>query len=118
MALVLMVVAVWRRRRGVAAPEYLEVSLLMLLIPLISPQGWDYVLLLGTPAVVCLVDRWAELDAGWRAAAAAALAVMGLTLYDVLGRALYFKFMALSIVSVCAVVVAVSLARVRWKALA
>ena len=58
--LVLVIVA-WRRRRAVSAPEYLECALLMLLVPLISPQGWDYVLLLATPAVVCLVDRWREL---------------------------------------------------------
>ena len=51
------------RRRGrlgvgeaprVAAPEYLEFALILLLIPLLSPQGWDYVLLLGTPAIACL----------------------------------------------------------------
>jgi hypothetical protein len=60
-ALALAIVA-WRRRRAVAAPEYLETALLMLLIPLLSPQGWDYVLLLATPAVVCLVDRWRVLE--------------------------------------------------------
>ena len=49
-----------------AAPEYLECALLMLLIPLVSPQGWDYVLLLATPAVVCLVDRWREFPTIWR----------------------------------------------------
>jgi len=38
----------------------------MLLIPLVSPQGWDYVLLLATPAVVCLVDRWGELTKWWQ----------------------------------------------------
>jgi hypothetical protein len=118
LAMLGLVAAVWRRRRTVPSPEYLEVSLLMLLVPLFSPQGWDYVLLLATPAVVCLVDRWADLDAGWRALVAASLGVMGLTLYDVMGRALYAKFMALSIVSVCAILVAVSLARLRWKALA
>ena len=41
-----LVVVAWRRRRAVAAPEYLECALLMLLIPLVSPQGWDYLLLL------------------------------------------------------------------------
>ena len=113
-----LAVAIWLRRRAVAAPDYLEVALLMLLVPLLSPQGWDYVLLLATPAVVCLVDRWGDLGPAWRGLVAASLATMGLTLYDVMGRSLYARFMELSFVSVCAILVAVSLAHVRWKALA
>jgi hypothetical protein len=87
----------------------------MLLVPLLSPQGWDYVLLLGTPAVVCLVDRWPELDRRWQTAIALSLALMGLTLFDVMGRALYARFMALSIVSVAAIGAAVSLGHLRWR---
>ena len=113
-----LAVAIWFRRRTVAEPDYLEVALLMLLVPLLSPQGWDYVLLLSTPAVVCLVDRWGDLGPAWRGLVAASLAAMGLTLYDVMGRSLYTRFMALSLVSVCAILVAVSLAHVSWKALA
>jgi hypothetical protein len=113
-----LVIVVWRRRRAVAAPEYLECALLMLLVPLISPQGWDYVLLLATPAVVCTVDRWPELTRPWQWGLGIALALMGLTMFDVMGRALYGQFMALSIVSVCALAVAVGLAHVRGRGLA
>ena len=118
LAMLGLVVAIWFRRRAVAAPDYLEVALLMLLVPLLSPQGWDYVLLLATPAVVCLVDRWGDLSPAWRGLVAGSLAAMGLTLYDVMGRSLYARFMELSFVSVCAILVAASLAHVRWKALA
>jgi Glycosyltransferase family 87 len=113
-----LVIAAWRRRRSVAAPEYLEWALLMLLVPLISPQGWDYVLLLAAPAVVCLVDRWRELTARWQWGLGMALALMCLTFFDVMGRTLYGQFMALSLVSVCALAVAVGLVHVRWRALA
>ncbi len=82
---VLVIAALWRRR-AVPSPEYLECALLMLLVPLLSPQGWDYVLLLATPAVVCIVDRWHELTATWRWGLALALATMGLTLFDIMGR--------------------------------
>ena len=116
-ALVLVIVA-WWRRRSVSAPEYLECALLMLLIPLISPQGWDYVLLLATPAVVCLVDRWRELRRSWQWVLGVALALMGLTMFDVIGRTLYGQFMALSLVSVCALIVAAGLVHVRWRGLA
>jgi hypothetical protein len=90
----------------------------MLLIPLISPQGWDYVLLLGTPAVVCLVDRWGEVARGWQWTIGTALAVMGLTIFDVMGRGLYGRFMALSLVTVCALAVASGLVHLRSRQLA
>jgi Glycosyltransferase family 87 len=117
-ATLVLVMATLVRRRNVTAPEYLECALLMLLIPLISPQGWDYVLLLGTPAVVCLVDRWRELTRPWQWGLGAALALMGLTMFDVMGRTLYGRFMALSIVSVCALMIAAGLVHVRWRGLA
>ncbi len=43
--------AVMLRRRQVAEPNYLEAAYFCVLIPLLSPQGWDYVLLLGLPGV-------------------------------------------------------------------
>ena len=51
----------WHRGRGVRVrrrrrrPEGLEAALLLTLIPLLSPQGWDYVFLIATPAVVSVV---------------------------------------------------------------
>ena len=116
-ALALAIVA-WRRRRAVAAPEYLESALLMLLIPLLSPQGWDYVLLLATPAVVCLVDRWREFTRLWQWGLGVALALMSLTMFDIMGRALYGRFMALSLISVCALAIAAGLVRARWDRVA
>ncbi len=113
-----LVIAAWWQRRSASGPEYLELALLMLLMPLISPQGWDYVLLLATPAVVCLVDRWPELTWRWQCGLAIALALMGLTMFDLMGRRLYGQFMALSLVSVCALTIAAGLVHVRWRGLA
>ena len=112
-----LVATVWVRRRDIANPDYLEFALLLLLIPLLSPQGWDYVLLLGTPAVICLLDRWSEVSREWKVATAVSLVLMGLTIYDVMGRTLYARFMAMSIVSVAALGAAVALTHLRWKAL-
>jgi hypothetical protein len=113
-----LVITVSRSRAMVAAPDYLEWALLLLLIPLVSPQGWDYVLLLGTPAVMCLVDRWSELGTRWQWGLGAALALMGLTMFDLMGRLLYGQFMALSVVSVCALALAVGLLHLRRRGLA
>ena len=117
-ALLGLVAAIWVRRRSVDNPDYLEWALLMLIVPLLSPQGWDYVLLLGSPAVVCLMDRWPEMTRAWRVATLAALALMGLTIFDLLGRALYGRLMAWSLVTVAALGVALALARLRWSKLA
>ena len=83
-----------------------------------SPQGWDYVLLLATPAVVCLVDRWREFPRSWQWGLGLALALMCLSNFDLLGRELYGRFMALSIISVCALIVAVALVGARRRRLA
>jgi alpha-1,2-mannosyltransferase len=113
-----LLIVSWRRRRGLAEPEYLEYGLLMLLIPLVSPQGWDYLLLLATPAVVCLMDRWREFPRLWQWGLGIALALMGLSSFDLMGRTLYGRFMSLSIVSVCALIVAVGLIQARRLRLA
>ena len=113
-----VVVLVCRRRREIGTPEYLEFALLMLLIPLVSPQGWDYVLLLATPAVICLLDRWKELSRPWQVAMGLALGLMCLTMFDILGRDLYGRFMELSVVTVAALGVGAGLAHLRWRHLA
>jgi hypothetical protein len=110
--------AVWFGRRRVGKPDYLEIALLMLLIPLLSPQGWDYVLLLSTPAVICLLDRWPKMGPGWRIFTGVSLALMCFTIFDLMGRVLYGRLMAMSIISVAALGLAVALAHLRWKAIA
>ena len=61
-------VAVMSRRQHVPEPNYLEGAYFFVLVPLLSPQGWDYVLLLALPAYMCLVDRWRDMSPAWRAA--------------------------------------------------
>ena len=84
--------AVWRGSR-LASPEYLDAALLLFLIPLLSPQGWDYVLLVATPAVMLLLDRLEEFHPAARWLLFASLALAGLTFWDVLGREPYRALM-------------------------
>lgn len=107
---------VWRRR--VRQPDYLEFGLLLLLVPLISPQGWDYVLLLGAPVVMCLIDRWPRIPMAWRLAAGAAIVIMGFTIFDLLGRTLYGHLMELSIITLAALLCAGCGLYLRGRALA
>jgi len=105
-------------RRSMPFPEGLEGSLLLMLIPLLSPQGWDYVLLVAAPAVVYLANYEDRLPAVPRVAAILAAVTIGLGLFDVMGRAAYAAFTALAIVSVCALVLVGALCVLRLKKIA
>jgi hypothetical protein len=114
-ALAVLVGLVVSRRSAARRPAYLEVALLLLLIPLISPQGWDYVLLLGTPAVVCLIDRWAVLSRVSRSAVATALVLIALPLRELFGLAITRQVLDTGVLTVSALVLAVALGEVRWR---
>ncbi|HKW02526.1 MAG TPA: glycosyltransferase family 87 protein [Vicinamibacterales bacterium] len=117
-ALLGVAVWVWARRKRVAAPEYLEFALLLLLIPLLSPQGWDYMLLLGVPAVACLVDRFRALSPPWQIVLGVALLVVGFTIFDLVGRTMNDLVAWTGLISVGAVVFVAALAHLRARALA
>lgn len=102
-------------RGRLRTPEALEGALLLLVIPLISPQGWDYVLLIATPAVMLLLDTLHLLPRGLRYAAGAAIAVIAFAIYDLVGRDAYAAFMQSSIVTICAVIEAAALVTLRIR---
>ena len=91
--------AVWRGSR-LASPDYLDAALLLFLIPLLSPQGWDYVLLVATPAVMLLLDRLEEFPPAAVWLLFASLALAGLTFWDVLGREPYRALMMSRVITV------------------
>lgn len=76
---------VWQRRAAVPEPRLLEFALLMLLVPLLSPQGWDYVLLVGAPAIALVLDRWPRLPTPARTAAALALVAVAVPVRELMG---------------------------------
>jgi hypothetical protein len=117
-ALLAIAAATFFRRRELARPEGLEASLLLTLIPLLSPQGWDYVFLIATPAIVFFVNYNRDLPAGLRVGVWCALVLVAFTLYDVVGKRGYSYFMAWSVVSVCYLVVIAAIATLRWRRVA
>src|SRR5688500_13425593 len=111
-------VLVFVRRRGLPFAEALEGSLLLMLVPLLSPQGWDYVLLLAAPAVLLLANYGDRLPTGMRAAAIVAALTMGLSLFDVMGREAYTAFMKTAAISVCACVLIAAVCSLRLRRVA
>jgi Glycosyltransferase family 87 len=102
--------------RRVPDPNYLDVAYFLLLMPLLSPQGWDYVLLIAMPAYMCLVDRWREFTVSWRAIVLTGFLLTSFTIFDLLRRSLYTRLMHLGVVSVGAVLMAICLIHLRSRA--
>jgi hypothetical protein len=94
-------------------PQYLDAALLLTLIPLLSPQGWDYVLLVATPAVMLVVNHLCAFSRLVRWLAVVTLLVAGLTLWDLVGRQIYTLFMISSVVTFCYLFQIVLLLRLR-----
>jgi hypothetical protein len=96
-------------------PDTLEASLLLLLIPLLSPQGWDYVFLIGTPAVMLLINELPSLPRGLRYAAMASIAIVALSIFDLMGRSAYSTFMRLSLITVLVIIEYAALVALRFR---
>jgi hypothetical protein len=111
-------VLIWARRDSVTRPGFLELGYLLLLIPMISPQGWDYVMIAATPAMVVLVDRFRERSTAWQIITAAGFLLTSFMIYDLLGRWLYLTLLGLSGITIGGVLLAASLVRLRLTAAA
>lgn len=92
--------------------------LLLFLIPLLSPLGWDYTFLSAAPALVLLLDRIDAFPHWARWLLGADCAAIALSLYDVLGRSLYARFMSLSLITLFFLALLPPLAWLRSRRLA
>jgi hypothetical protein len=118
-AVLLVVAAVVIAARGaVRSPDTLDAALLLLLIPLLSPQGWDYVFLIGTPAVMLLINYLSGLPRAWRYVTIAAVAGVALSIFDLMGREAYMRFMQLSVITLLVIVEVAALAALRLRRIA
>ena len=95
------VLAMIRRGENKQTSAVLECSLLLSLVPLISPMGWDYQLLMSVLAVTLVVYHIFEYSKFWRLVLVINFCVISLTIYDIMGRDLYRSFMASSVLTVC-----------------
>jgi hypothetical protein len=109
---------VMSRRQHVAEPNYLEGAYFLTLVPLLSPQGWDYVSLVGLPAYMLIVDRWQQMSRAWRATALVGFFLTSFTIFDLLGRSFYTFLIRWDALTIGAVLVAACLVHLRWRAVA
>jgi hypothetical protein len=96
-------------------PELLDGFLLLGLIPLISPLGWDYTLLSWAPAVMLILAHFDKYRPIWKAFLGLNFAVIALSLFDLMGRESYARFMSWSVITVNFLVLIGCLAYLRIK---
>lgn len=117
-ALLLAAALAFLSRRNVEQPEVLEAGLLLAITPLISPQGWDYVLVLATIALLYVANDFDRLSRAMQALTIAAIAAIGLTLYDLLGRHVIYALLDFSVITVGMVALIAALVTLRMRKLA
>jgi len=106
-----VIAAGWRLRDNFV----LEGALILTLIPLISPLGWDYTFLMALLAVALIVNnRSAFPQRAWWLIVGN-FAIIALALYDTMGRVVYGAFMRWSVTTINFVVVILAVAYVRVR---
>ena len=116
--LLLAAALVFLRRKGVAHPDGLEAGMLIALTPIISPQGWDYVLVLATVAMVFVVNNIDRLPRVLSLTTYTAIAAIGLSLYDLVGRRVLNILLELSVITIGMLVLMGALVTLRMRKLA
>lgn len=113
--LALLVLAVVVRGREVPRSPVLEVALLLVLIPLVSPLGWDYQFLTSVLAVTLLAHHLSRFSKTFRWLLLVNLFVAGFSIYDLMGPASYRAFMSFSVLTVSFLLVGFYLVNLRWR---
>jgi alpha-1,2-mannosyltransferase len=103
--------------KGLPRAAVLEVATLLTLIPLVSPLGWDYQFLTSALALTLLAQHWNDLPRAFRWLLGANLSLIAFSIYDLMGRAAYQKFMGWSLLTVSFLLVVAYLGYVRYRRL-
>lgn len=75
----------------------LECSVLLILIPLASPLGWDYNLLMSILGIMVIVHYFLYYTKIWRIVLVCNFLIIFFSVYDIIGKDLYSTFMSLSL---------------------
>jgi hypothetical protein len=114
-ALAVLVLAVIRAGARLRVPAALECSLLLTLVPLVSPLGWDYTLLMSVLAVTIVVKYYSQYSQPVRVLLVANFCVISLSIYDLIGRSAYGSFMSWSVLTVNFLIVMALLVTLRFR---
>jgi len=113
--LMLLMLAVTLRGRGQSRAAVLDGAMLLTLIPLVSPLGWDYTFLMSLLAIALVVNARSAFSPGAQVALALNFAIIALAIFDVMGRQAYAAYMRWSVTTLNFLVVVAALAWLRFR---
>jgi len=113
--LAFLVLALVMKGRGVDRAPVLECSVLLILIPLVSPLGWDYTLLVSVLGVMIVIQNFFEYSKLWRAVLVVNFFIITFSLFDIMGREMYAMFMSWSVITINFFVLIGYLAYLRFR---
>jgi hypothetical protein len=113
--LAILVFVLILKGKDMSRAHVLECSLLLLLIPLVSPLGWDYTLLMSTLAIMLIIQKFTTYSKLWRTILIINFALIFFLSYDLLGRELYVTIMLWSIPTLNFLILGGYLAYLRFK---
>ena len=113
--LAILVFVMMQKGKKIAQAPLLECSVLLILIPLISPLGWDYTLLISVLGVMILIRHFFKFSLFWRVILAANFFIITFSLYDLMGRKFYAVFMSWSVITINFLILIGYLAYLRFK---
>lgn len=93
----------------------LECSILLILIPLASPLGWDYNLLMSILGIMIIVQYFPKYTKIWRILLVCNFLIIFFSVYDIIGKDLYSAFMSLSLTTLNFLTLIGYLAFLRFK---
>jgi hypothetical protein len=114
-ALIGLVLFLLHRGARIRQSGVLEGFLLLALIPLVSPLGWDYTFLSSAPAVMLICRHYDKYRRFWRGFLIFNFLVISLSVYDLMGRGLYTTFMSASVITLNFLALLAYLAYLRIK---
>lgn len=113
--LALLVLILVLKGKGEKEAPVLDSSMLLILIPLISPLGWDYTLLMSFLGVMIILTHFSDYPKFWRGFLIINVFLIALSLYDLFGREFYAKFMSWSVITINFLILLGYLAYIRLK---
>jgi len=111
----LLVLILVYKGKNVPRAEVLDCSILLICIPLVSPLGWDYTLLMSVLGVTLLVYNIGNFSILWKIVLLVNFFIIAFSIYDILGRELYGIFMTWSIPTLNFLLIIGYLASLRMK---
>ncbi|MFB0566068.1 MAG: glycosyltransferase family 87 protein [Candidatus Aminicenantaceae bacterium] len=103
------------RGKEMTQASVLECSVLLICIPLVSPLGWDYTLLMSVLGLMIIVHNFFRFSKFWRGVCVVNFFVITFSLYDIMGRELLARFMSWNVITINFLIVISFLSYLRFR---